>query len=129
MQRKNPPNISEAEWQVMEALWARNPLTANEVIDLLSSHSKWSGNTVRTLLSRLVRKGALRVEKDGARFLYHPTFERERYVTLESESFLKRVFFGSAKPLLLHFAEHSKLSAEEIDELKRLLEKNKGEKK
>jgi len=127
MQRKGPPQISEAEWQVMETLWVRNPLTANEVIDLLASHKKWSGNTVRTLLSRLVRKGALKVQKDGLRFLYYPAFERQQYVTVESESFLKRVFLGSAKPLLLHFAENSQLSTDEIEELKRLL--NKGKKK
>lgn len=121
--KKNPPRISDAEWQVMEVLWNRSPMAANDVIDALARATKWSGNTVRTLLTRLARKGALGTEKDGNRFLYNATFPRESYVTAESDSFLKRVFLGSAKPLLLHFAESGRLSAEDIKELKRCLEK------
>ena len=128
MHKKSTPGISDAEWKVMETLWASHPLTANEVIDSLCHSIKWSGNTVRTLLSRLVRKGALKTRKDGPRFLYSPAFERGHFVATESDSFLKRVFLGSAKPLLLHFAERTNLTPAEIAELKRLLDK-KGDSK
>jgi BlaI family penicillinase repressor len=128
MKKKTTPGISDAEWKVMEVLWTRSPATANEVIDSLQNSCKWSGNTIRTLLSRLVRKGALKARKDGPRFLYSPALERERHVAAESDSFLKRVFFGSPKPLLLHFAERTRLSADEIEELKRFLDKNGGSK-
>lgn len=120
---KNPPRISEAEWQVMEILWARHPLTAAEVIEALAETSNWSGNTIRTLLTRLARKGALQIEKDGSRLAYRPKLPRERFVNAESLSFLGRVFGGMTGPLLLHFAQHSKLSADDIKDLKRLLEK------
>jgi BlaI family penicillinase repressor len=119
---KNLPRISDAEWQVMETLWARSPLAATDVIEALASANNWKGNTVRTLLARLVRKGVLHVRKDGTRFLYRPAFDRARYVSTESRSFLDRVFFGSAKPLLLHFAENGRLSASDLEELKHLLE-------
>lgn len=128
MKKKSTPGISDAEWKVMEVLWTCSPATANEVIDSLQRSSKWSGNTIRTLLSRLVRKGVLNARKDGPRFLYSPALDREHYVAAESDSFLKRVFFGSPKPLLLHFAERTPLSAEEIAELKRFLDKKGGSK-
>jgi len=120
---KNLPRISDAEWQVMEVLWDRSPLAATDVIEALSSTANWKGNTVRTLLARLVRKAVLKARKDGPRFLYRPAFDRARYVSTESRSFLDRVFFGSAKPLLLHFAEHGRISASDLDELKQWLEK------
>lgn len=119
---KRPPSISDAEWQVMETLWARSPLTAAEVISALAGETSWKPNTVRTLLARLVQKGALATEEDGNRYLYRPVFAREEFVSNESESFLERVFKGSAEPLLLHFAEKSKLSKEQVAKLRKLLE-------
>jgi len=119
---KHPPSISDAEWQVMEALWLRSPLTAAEVISALSEETTWKPNTVRTLLARLVQKGALKTEEDGNRYLYRPVFAREEFVSNESETFLERVFKGSAEPLLLHFAEKSRLSKEQVAKLRKLLE-------
>src|SRR6478609_8621856 len=82
---KRPPSISDAEWQVMETLWARSPLTAAEVISALAGETSWKPNTVRTLLARLVQKGALATEEDGNRYLYRPVFAREEFVSNESE--------------------------------------------
>jgi BlaI family penicillinase repressor len=124
---QNSPRISEAEWQVMEILWARHPLTAAEVIDALAESTKWSGNTVRTLLTRLERKGVLHIDKDGARLTYRPKVDRDCLVAAESTSFLDRVFGGMTKPLLLHFAQQSELTPDDIRELKRIL--GKGDKK
>jgi len=93
---KRPPPISDAEWQVMEVLWRTQPLTANDVIDALRPETKWKPNTVRTLLARLVKKGALRTESEGNRFLYTPCYSRKQYVRDESDSFLSRVFGGAA---------------------------------
>lgn len=120
---KHPPRISDAEWQVMEVVWSGGPLAATDVIHALAGRTDWKPNTVRTLLARLVRKGALRVEPEGNRYIYHPLFSRGQYVTDESDSFLDRVFRGSTGPLLLHFAEKSELSDKQIAELKRILEK------
>jgi BlaI family penicillinase repressor len=109
----------------MEILWSRHPLTAAEVIEALAESTSWSGNTVRTLLTRLARKGALQIEKDGARLAYRPKVDRDHFVAAESTSFLDRVFGGMTKPLLLHFAQQSELTPEDIQELKRILGKGK----
>ena len=119
------PSITEAEWTVMEVLWEQSPKTAGEVIKGLRESTGWADNTIRTLLTRLVEKGALKTRgpEAGAR-LYLPAVKREACVRAESETFLQRVFQGAAKPLLLHFAATAKLSTEEVQELKRLLDES-----
>jgi BlaI family penicillinase repressor len=118
------PEISEAEWTVMEALWKRSPQTASEVARMLSPSTGWALNTVRTLLARLVEKEALQADENanGVREFF-PAIDRETSVRAESKTFLDRVFQGAAKPLLVHFATNAKLSKEELRELKQLFEK------
>jgi BlaI family transcriptional regulator, penicillinase repressor len=119
------PDISDSEWTVMEVLWKRSPLTASEVARALRRSTGWAVNTVRTLLVRLVDKGALRAEENAAGVReFAPAVEREVCVGAESTSFLDRVFQGAAKPLLVHFASHSKLTPDEVRELKRLLDQS-----
>ena len=117
------PDIAESEWAVMEALWKNSPLTAAEVSRVLRPSTNWADNTVRTLLTRLVGKGALKTSKNatGTR-MFTPAVEREACVKAEGDSFLKRMFGGASKPLLVHFAQNSKLTTEEVRELKQLLD-------
>ena len=107
----------------MEALWKRSPQTASEVARILRRQTGWALNTVRTLLTRLVEKGALKAAENASGVReFAPAVEREACVHAESESFLQRVFQGAAKPLLVHFASNSKLTPEEVRELKRLFD-------
>ena len=76
--------ISDAEHAVMEVLWADAPLTANVVAERLTDSQSWTLPTVKTLLSRLLAKGALAAEAEGRRFLYRPLIERADYVSGES---------------------------------------------
>jgi BlaI family penicillinase repressor len=122
---KEPPRISDAEWQVMEVVWRRHPVAASEVIGDFAKKSHWKPNTIRTLLARLAKKGALAYSKDGNRYFYTPRFTREKHVSNASESFLGRVFGGAARGLLVHFAESGKLTKQDLSELKRILEKPK----
>jgi BlaI family transcriptional regulator, penicillinase repressor len=117
------PDISDSEWAIMEALWESSPQTASEVTKALRASMNWAENTVRTLLSRLVDKGALKTAENasGTR-TFLPAVKREACVRAESQTFLDRVFGGAAQPLLVHFAQNSKLSADEIKELKKLLD-------
>jgi BlaI family penicillinase repressor len=117
------PDISESEWSIMEALWESSPQTASELTKALRASMNWAENTVRTLLTRLVEKGALKTAENasGTR-TFIPAVKREACVRAESQSFLDRVFGGAAKPLLVHFAQNSKLSPDEIKELKKLLD-------
>lgn len=119
------PNISESEWSVMEALWESSPKTASEVTKALRASTNWAENTVRTLLTRLVEKGALKTaENTSGTRTFLPAVKREACVRAESESFMQRIFGGAAKPLLVHFAQNSKLTAEEVKELKKLLDQS-----
>ena len=113
--------ISEAEHAVMEALWSKSPLTAAEVCDSVCKQRGWSIPTVKTLLSRLVAKGALDTEPDGRRFLYSPRIERSDSVGTESRRLVERLFGGRAAPLFAHLAENEALSAEDIAEIEHLL--------
>ncbi len=123
---KTPP-ISDAEWEVMNALWEQSPRTASEVVAVLGDRMSWNPSTVKTLLGRLVKKGVLRYRAEGNRYLYAPAIARERYVRTESKSFVDRVF-GSEAPMILHFLREADLSREEIEELRRILDE-KEEKK
>ncbi len=116
-----PERISDAEYAVMEALWLRSPQTAAQVCETVCAERGWSMPTVKTLLSRLVAKGALDTQPDGRRFLYTPTLARSAYVGGESKRLVERLFGGRAAPLFAHLAENEALTPEDISEIERLL--------
>lgn len=116
-----PPPISDAEWDVMNVLWEASPRTASEIADALCEPKQWHPKTVKTLLGRLVKKGALRFKEEGNRYLYRPAFPRERYVEQESQTFLDRVFGGAAAPMLVHFVENNNLSESDLEELREII--------
>lgn len=124
-----PPQISDAEWEVMKVLWETSPLTALEVAGAVCGPMQWHPKTVKTLLGRLVKKGVLRYREEGNRYLYRPAFPRERYVVEESRSFVERVFGGDATPALVHFVESTPLSDEDIRELQAILERRSHQEK
>lgn len=113
--------ISEAESLVMETLWQQQPLAAEEVSAILVQQQDWQEATVKTLLNRLLKKGAIKAEKDGRRFLYSPVLKREQWLMSESKGFLDRMFNGRIAPLVAHFSEQKKLSKQDVAELKRLI--------
>ena len=117
------PKISDAEWRIMKLLWREAPLTANQMMDVLADKTQWSAQTLKTLLSRLVKKGALRTEKQSREFLYFPEITEDECLKAERQSFLGRVYNGAMKPLLTGFLEDQQLSDQEIADLKRILEK------
>lgn len=114
--------ISEAESIVMDVLWRRHPLGAEAVVAALAESRQWQEPTIKTLLNRLLNKGAIAAEKDGRRYLYTPVLKREDWLIDESESLLDRLFGGRVAPLVAHFSQHRKLSRRDVDELRRLLE-------
>ncbi len=115
--------ISDAESLVMDVLW-RSPaaMPAEEVIGALVSEQRWQEATIKTLLNRLLKKGALSATKDGRRYLYSAVLKREQWVSSESTSMLERLFGGRVAPLVAHFGKHRKLSPADIAELKKLVE-------
>lgn len=113
--------ISEAEAKVMEALWRESPLSAEQVTAEVARAEGWTEATVKSLLSRLLRKKAVAAKRDGRRYLYRPRVRREDYVTAESRDLLDRLFGGKLAPMIAHFSERQDLSEEEIAELKTLI--------
>ena len=117
------PKISEAEWQVMKYLWSKSPATANMVAEELAKTTKWKAKTIKTLLNRLAKKKALGYEKKGREYHYYPLVQKADCIKAESHCFLKRVYDGATKPMLAAFLENEDLSAEEVKDLKRILDR------
>jgi len=115
--------ISESEWVVMEEIWNQNPVTAAEIVHNLEGVTDWKDQTIRTMLTRLIKKSFVRMTRKGQTYLYEPLVARDSVVEEESRSFLNRVFDGSCNPLVLHFVEKGKLTKAEKEELKRALDK------
>ena len=113
--------ISAAESQIMEALWTRGPLTAEEIVHLVGPAQDWGEATVKTLINRLLKKKALASERVGGRARYAPLVSREDYLTGESQGLLDRLFGGELAPLVAHYARHRALSPKEVARLKRLI--------
>ena len=119
---KAVPQISDAEWRVMKVLWARAPLTTNEVVDALDGETHWKPKTIHTLLSRLTQKGALTFEKQGREYLFQPAVTAEECEHEAASSFLDRFFDGDLAPFLARFVEGRKLKPAQIEKLKRILD-------
>ena len=113
--------ISEAELEIMEALWRRAPRTAAEVAEDVSADKGWSLQTVKTMLTRLHDKGAVDHVTEGRRFLYSPLVARKDYVKSESQRFVDRLFGGKVMPLVAHLAERDALSDDDIAEIEQLI--------
>ena len=114
--------ISEAESVVMDVLWRQHPLGADEVAAALASQQDWQEATIKTLLNRLLNKGAISAQKEGRRYLYSPLLKREDWVLKESRGLLDRLFDGQVAPLVAHFSQHQELSRNDIAELRKLIE-------
>lgn len=124
--KKNLPRISDSEWRVMQILWEHGTQTANDVVNALADEMNWSPRTVKTLISRLVKKGAVKVTGDGYRYQYTPAVDESECIRSETKSFIRRVYQGAKTPALAAFLEDSDLSEEEIIELQKILDKKKG---
>ena len=127
MRKKNSeqdayPSLSAAEWEVMKPIWQAGPLPARDVYAALPPGHGWAYKTVKTLLSRLVAKGALEYTEVGNTYVYRAVYSRDQLARREFKGFLNRVLDGSLSPLVAHFIESENLSNDEIRELKELLE-------
>lgn len=107
----------------MQAVWKNPPRTASEVIETLAGRTTWKPKTVMTLLNRLVKKGILGFHKKGRAYHYYPLVEQAACVKAENRSFVQRVYGGALKPMLVDFLAEAELSKEDIEELKRILDR------
>lgn len=116
-------NISNAELELMQALWVQHPLTVGQVIERVKTNNDWHDNTIKTMLNRLVKKTLVARYRDGGRYFYTPLVSRGDYLTRASEGLLGRFFEGKLAPLVAHFAAQDKLSAKDVAEIEAILAK------
>src|SRR5687768_6935785 len=120
---KRIPKISDTEWEIMRVVWSQHPIAAADIIArLTAADASWHPKTARTLLARLVEKGALDYEERGRSYVYAPRVTEAECVAAASGSFVDRVFGGALKPMLAHFIEQRRLTQDEMDELRSLLD-------
>ncbi len=124
----NDLQISGAEWVVMERVWAGGACTAAEVIKQLQVSHDWNHSTIRTLLARLVEKGALDYEVDGTRYIYRAAVSREKCLRREGRSFLQKAFGGDVTALVAHFVSDAALRPDQLEQLRQLLSEKSSKK-
>lgn len=115
--------ISEAELEVMKLLWKNKKMTSPEIVEELLKTSEWKDKTILTLINRLVKKGAVNAEKEsGKAFLYSANINEDEYKQEQSNSLINKLFNGSISLMMSNFVKSNKISNEDIEELKRILE-------
>lgn len=128
-EEKSSLTLAPAEWEVMKVLWDHEAMAARDVHAALPPERQWAAKTVKTLLSRLVAKGAVEYDQVGNSYLYRPAVGRERMMRQEVRSVYERIMSEALSPVLAHFLEEAELTDKEIRELKRILDKKRQRKK
>src|SRR4030095_2473332 len=110
----------------MKVIWARGNPTVREGYEELLKHRKIAYTTVLTMMGVLEQKGRLTKDAGERAYVYHPTEPRAEVVGSMVTDFIKRVFNGSATPLLVHLAESREIRQAHLDELTKLLKTRRG---
>ncbi len=118
---EKPPQISEAEYEIMKVIWEDSPVSTNDVCKKVSKSHNWSSKTVHTLLSRLTAKHAVSYEQRGRMYYYSPLISQKEYLSLESRHFLDRFYDGSVTALLSFLLSDLQCSDSDLKELQMLL--------
>jgi len=123
--------LSEAEWQIMNALWKRHPATARDLSEYLPADTKWAYTTLKTMLTRLVTKKAVSERKRGNTSVYEPLISKTKARSKAVVSLVNQAFDGTLGPLMHFLLEEKKLSKKQRKELLEMLkdEESKGGKK
>jgi len=118
------PDISKAEWRVMNALWKLKKTTAREVAESLSAETGWSYNTVKTLLVRLCEKDWAREDKVGGTCFYRPAVARRSAVARAIDDLVERVLDGAREPLVNYLGKGRRLTEDELVALEEVLRRH-----
>jgi len=127
MPRKASQTLTEAELRVMDVLWNKGPATVQQVLDSLSGEHDLAYNSVLTTIRVLEKKGYLRHTKDGRAHIYRAIVRREEASRSEVQHLVSRFFGNSHQSLLMNLLQEQKLDAEEVKQLRQILES--GERK
>ena len=114
--------LSEREWTVLNALWKTGGAELGVLVNELFKETEWNRNTVLTYLTRMEAKGLVRIDKEVTPHIYYATIDREDCQKKERQSFLNRVYSGSAGDLIAAFLKEESISQEEKERLRKMLD-------
>lgn len=117
----NISKISDSEWSIMEVIWEHPNCTAMFIIKKLENSTDWKPKTIKTLIRRLVDKGIIGYEQERREYKYYSLVNENECKRSEGISFLKRVYKGSLKAMMVNFMESEDLSKKDIEDLRRFL--------
>lgn len=118
----NVIQISDAEFEIMQVIWDKHPISTNEIVEETAGRKSWNMRTVHTLISRLEKKGAIKHTKAGRLYIYSPVILREDYIASESRSFVRRFYDGAVSKMVMSFIDADMISAEDMAKLKEMLD-------
>ena len=113
--------LSQAEWQIMNALWEKHPATARQIMTRLPQGVKWAYTTVKTMLSRLVEKEAVSEHKQSNTSIYEPLVSQRKARLSAFRLLLDQSFDGAMGPLMHFLMQEQKLNARQKKELIEIL--------
>jgi BlaI family penicillinase repressor len=117
-------SVSEAELEVLKVLWEQSSGTVREInAVLLKQGRQWAYTTVQTLLHRLESKGHVHSDKSGSTHVYRATISRDDLLSSRLRDLADQFCDGTASPLLLALLGDSRLTADEIKQLRKLLDR------
>ena len=120
MNRKNI-SVADSELPIMKLLWEKGTLTGSEILAGLAGNK----STIKTLLQRLVAKGAVKSEQVNSRtYLYTAAIGKREYINSRLTGFIQKLFDGSAKNMLLNFVKEEKITKEDLQRLIDMLEED-----
>jgi BlaI family transcriptional regulator, penicillinase repressor len=123
MTKRQLRNTSPAETEILRLVWQLRQATVQQVCDSLPAERNIAYATVQTLLRRLEKKGYLKHRTEGKAHVFCTATNREAVIGRSVNDFLSRLFGGDPIPLMHYLAEHGKITAEDIEALKQLIEK------
>jgi BlaI family penicillinase repressor len=121
--KDKPEGLSAAEWKVMKIVWELKTGAARDIYERAGEEYGWAASTVKTLLRRLVEKGFLTYSQVGNSYLYRPARPALKSLLAAADTLLANALEGTVGPLLAHMVKRSKLSKEELEQLRELLDK------
>lgn len=119
--------ITDAEWEVMRVVWAHGRIVSREVVTILESKMEWKKPTIKTLLGRLVQKGALATKKQKNRFIYTAEIEENDAIRYVNKKNFDRVCNKNVSNIIGNLIEDYTLSFADIEQLEKTLKKKKKE--
>lgn len=121
--------ITDAEWEVMKIVWEKSRVPSNEIVRVLKSTMNWQDSTIYTLISRLVKKKMIAIEKESSPYMCYPLILQKDYRKKERKSFLKKMYDGSLNLMLANMIEDKEISEQDIDELKKILDSSREDRR